>query len=64
MRLKATNRAAMLSIIINLYYQEDLLGSFCSVAENSLISNNWQTSLAANEAVQRAKMPAKLPKLK
>lgn len=64
MHLKATNRVAMFSIVINLYYQEDLLGSFCSVSENSLISNNLQTSLAANEAVQIAKMAAKLPKLK
>lgn len=54
----------MFSIVINLYYQEDLLGSFCSVSENSLISNNLQTSLSANEAVQIAKMAAKLPKLK
>ena len=64
MHIKAAKRLAAVSIVINLCYQEDLLGSLCSVTENSLINKDLQASPTASEAVQIAEMAAKLPKLK
>lgn len=40
MHIKAAKRLTALSIVINLYYQEDLLGSFCFSSENSLINKD------------------------
>ena len=64
MHIKTAKRPTALSIVINLCYQEDLLGSFCSITENSLINKDLQTFPSANDAVQIAEMAAKLPKLK
>lgn len=63
MHIKTAKRLTALSIVINLYYQEDLLGSFFSVAENILISNDLKTSLSANKAAKMAAKPLKLKRL-